>query len=111
MWWKLEGILIQWFSELYFHFFLRISAILIIFFNVIDLSYQIIKFGKDCDDRYWKNVHLPHKLERWYDRNLSLPSLSQRTSIPAAIEAENCSEQNKTFHRRTDDQWPLCTLR
>ena len=32
------------------------------------------------------------------DTNLFLPSLSQKMSFPVAIEAEHCSEQNKTFH-------------
>ena len=49
-----RGIRIQWFSELPFHNFLCILAIdLLILIDVIDLSDQIIKLGKDRDDRYY----------------------------------------------------------
>ena len=108
--WK--GILIQWLSEPFFYYFLCNSKIgIMIIIDVIDLSEQIIEFGKDRDDRNWKNVNLEWKLERWDDRNLSLPSPFQRTSIPMETEAELRSEQNKTFLHRTDHQWPVCTLR
>ena len=107
-WWK--GILVQWFSELLFHLFLCNLAIdIVVMIVVIDLSHQIVELGKDRDDGYYKM--LIGNLERWGDKNLFLPSLSQRTSFPVAIEAGNCSKQNKTFHRRTDHQWPVCTLR
>ena len=60
--WK--SVPVQWFSELFFDFFLRILAIdIVVFIDVIDLSNQIIEFGKDCDDRYWKSVNV--ELERW----------------------------------------------
>jgi hypothetical protein len=56
--WKF--IPVQWFSEPVFHLFLRNSAIdIVIIINVIDLSYQIIKFGEDRDDGYCnKKVNL-----------------------------------------------------
>ena len=48
---------IQWFSEFTFHFFLRNLAIdIVIFIDVIDLSYQIIGFGEDYDDGYCKTL-------------------------------------------------------
>ena len=50
-----KGILIQRFSEPFFHLFLHISSIdIVIFIDIIDLIHQIIKFGKYRDDRYWK---------------------------------------------------------
>ena len=55
--WK--GILIQWLSEPFFYYFLCNSKIgIMIIIDVIDLSEQIIEFGKDRDDRNWKNVNL-----------------------------------------------------
>ena len=51
--WK--GKLGQWLSEVSFHLFLCVLTIdLFIFIDVIDLTHQIIEFGKDRDDRYWK---------------------------------------------------------
>jgi hypothetical protein len=53
--WK--GILVQWFSELFFHLFIRILTIdIIILIDVIDLSHKIIEFGEDRDDRYCKTL-------------------------------------------------------
>ena len=54
--WK--AILVQWFSELLFHLFLRILTIdIVIFIDVINLSHQIIEFGEDRDDRYYKMLN------------------------------------------------------
>ena len=107
-WWK--GIPVQWFSELFFDFFLSILAIdIFVFIDVVDLIHQIIEFGKDRYDRYWKSV----KFETWTmgDRNLFLPSPSERTPFPVALKAEHCSEQHKTYHSRTGHQWLLRMLR
>ena len=55
LWWIF--IAIQRFSEPQFHLILRILAIdIVILINVIDLSYQIIEFGEDRDDRYCKKI-------------------------------------------------------
>ena len=54
--WK--GILVQWFSELFFHLFLRILTIdVVILINVINLCHQIVEFGEDGDDRYCKMLN------------------------------------------------------
>ena len=107
-WWK--GIPVQRFSEFLFNLFLRILAIdIVILINVIDLSQKIIELSKDRDDGYCKI--LIWNLKEGVKRNLFLPSPSQRTPFPVAIEAEHCSEQYKTFHHRTDHQWPVYTLR
>ena len=46
---------VQWFSELLFHLFLRISVIdIVILIHVVDLSHQIIELGKDRNDGYCK---------------------------------------------------------
>ena len=94
MWWKV--IPVQWFSKLLFHLFLRVLAIdTVILIDVIDLSHQIIEFGKDRDDGHCKM--LIWNLKDGAIRNLFLPSPSQRTLFPVAIEAVHCSEQCKTF--------------
>ena len=52
-WWK--GISIQWFSEPFFHLFLRILTVdIVVLVDVIDLSHQIIELGKYRDDGYCK---------------------------------------------------------
>ena len=62
--WK--GIPVQWFSEFYFYFFLRILAIDVVFFiDVIDLSHQIIEFSKNRDDGYYKMLIWSLKDERY----------------------------------------------
>ena len=62
--WK--GIPVQWFSEFYFYFFLRILATGIVFFiDVIDLSHQIIEFSKNRDDGYYKMLIWNLKDERY----------------------------------------------
>ena len=54
--WK--GILVQRFSELLFHLFLRILTVdIVILIDVINLSHQIIKFREDGDDRYYKMLN------------------------------------------------------
>ena len=95
--WK--GILVKWFSEPFFHLFLRISTIdIVILIHIINLSHQIIEFSEDRDHRYWKMLDWGLELKwRVIERNLSQLSLSQRRPLPVAIEAEHCSEQYKTF--------------
>ena len=95
--WK--GILVQWFSKPFFHLFLRISSIdIVVLIHVINLCHQIIEFSEDRDHRYWKMLDWGLELKwRAIERNLSQLLLSQRRRLPVAIEAEHCSEQNKTF--------------
>jgi hypothetical protein len=84
------------FLNFFFYFFLRILAIdIVILIDVIDLGHQIIELGKDRDDGYCKMLiwNFKLKLERWGERNLFLPSPSQRTSFPVAIPS---IVQNKT---------------
>ena len=51
-------MLVQWFSELFLHLFLRILTIdIIVLIHVINLSHQIIEFGEDRDDRHCKMLN------------------------------------------------------
>ena len=77
-WWK--GIPIQWFSELLFQLFLHILAIdILTLIRVIDLSYKIIKLGKDRNNRHCEMLILDH--ERW----------SGRKPFPALGVSKNCA--------------------
>ena len=72
--WK--GILIQRFSEPYFHLFLRILTIdIVIFVDVVDLRQQIIEFGKDCNDRYWKMLIWGESLKDGAKETFACPCL------------------------------------
>jgi hypothetical protein len=87
-WWK--GIPIQWFSEFLFDIFFRVLAIdFVVLIHVVGLIHQIIELGKYRDDSYCKSLIWDLK-NRWGDINLFLPSPSQKTPIPVAIEVELC---------------------
>ena len=70
--WK--SIPVQWFSEPFFHLFLRILTIdIVVLMDVIDLSHQIIEFSKYRDDGYCKIMVLIWNLKDGVIETFSCP--------------------------------------